>query len=61
MATDEAKESAHALTVLAFVKNKTRARVVSSGPRNISVVSGSCGNRTFNLLYNFFNLKYREK
>jgi hypothetical protein len=61
MATEGAEESAHALTVSAFVKNKTTARVVSSAPCNISVVSGSGGNRNFGLLYVSLNLKYHDR
>jgi hypothetical protein len=57
IATEGAKESPHALTVFAFVKNKTTAHVVSSAPRNISVISRSAGNRNCIEFYDYFNLK----
>jgi hypothetical protein len=61
MATEGANESAHTLTQFAFVKNRTTARVVSSAPRKISVVSGSGGNCNLSHFYDFFNLKYRDR
>jgi hypothetical protein len=43
--------------VFAFVKNRTTALVVSSAPRNISVISRSGGNRNCSEFYDYFNLK----
>jgi hypothetical protein len=43
------------------VKNSTTARVVSSAPLRISVVSGSGWNCNSGHFYFFSNLKYHDK
>lgn len=61
MATDGAKASAHALIVLAPVKNRIAALVVSSTPCIILVVSGSGSVPNFVMMNDSFDLKYHEK